>query len=275
MNSKKAGFPFRRKTKNRDPMRIRVSSYNIHGCVDDAGRANPDKVAQVIAGIDADIVALQEVDAEKPFRLNRNQARIIGEAIGHRHLYFPVERTGRHVFGLAMLSRYPIEQSSFDLLPNLFSSLKMRKRGIMHVALQTPGGRLHVFNTHLSIYKLERQVQLGAILRLYEMPQSMRDESIVFCGDLNAGPSSLTHFKLSSIFNDVQKSSRRYRRSHATFPSKAPFFSFDHIFVSDHFMTAKVEVIINPLAVTASDHLPLVADLDFCRCRARADGLKR
>ena len=39
---------------------LRVATYNVHACVGTDGRHDPDRVAAVIAELDADIVALQE-----------------------------------------------------------------------------------------------------------------------------------------------------------------------------------------------------------------------
>ena len=42
------------------PPNLRVATYNVHACVGTDGRHDPDRVAAVIAELDADIVALQE-----------------------------------------------------------------------------------------------------------------------------------------------------------------------------------------------------------------------
>ena len=39
---------------------IRVATYNVHACVGADGRHDPDRVANVIGELNADIVALQE-----------------------------------------------------------------------------------------------------------------------------------------------------------------------------------------------------------------------
>ena len=40
--------------------RIRVATYNVHGCIGTDGRHDPGRVANVITELDADVVALQE-----------------------------------------------------------------------------------------------------------------------------------------------------------------------------------------------------------------------
>ena len=39
---------------------MRVATYNVHGCIGTDGRHDPDRVADVITELDADVVALQE-----------------------------------------------------------------------------------------------------------------------------------------------------------------------------------------------------------------------
>ena len=39
---------------------MRVATYNVHSCIGGDGRHDPERVATVIAELNADIVALQE-----------------------------------------------------------------------------------------------------------------------------------------------------------------------------------------------------------------------
>ena len=41
---------------------LNIVSYNVHECVGTDGRRDPDRIARIIQGLDADIVGLQEVD---------------------------------------------------------------------------------------------------------------------------------------------------------------------------------------------------------------------
>ncbi len=254
---------WRRQINDNDLKSLRVVSYNIRGCVNDDRNIDPYRVVKIIREIDADIVALQEVDAEKPFFKNENQARTISESLGFYHLFFPIEKTGRHVFGLAIASRFPIEQGGFILLPNLYPKLAIRRRGAIGVRLRIPGGTLFVVNTHLSVYRLEQRIQLNAILNWIYFYEVSSKEPMIFCGDLNAGPMSFAYAKLSTYLRDVQTNTDTLLGSKPTFPAKIPFFRIDHIFVSDHLIPLRCAVIKNSLTIKASDHLPLVADLKF------------
>jgi endonuclease/exonuclease/phosphatase family metal-dependent hydrolase len=50
-----------------------------------------------------------------------------------------------------------------------------------------------------------------------------------------------------------------------TFHARSPLFRIDHIFISPHFETVKVEVKKTSDTRIASDHLPLIADLRLFR----------
>ena len=240
---------------------LRVMSYNIYGCVDAHREVNVHKITAIIDQIEPDVIALQEVDAERPFYKNRNQARIIGETLNFDYCYVPLEEEGRHAFGLAILSRFALEQSEFTLLPTLHPSLKMRKRGAMRALIKTPNGDVDFINTHLSVFKMERYRQLRSIIRWGRLSRTAFDKPLIFCGDLNAKPGSLVYRKIAEYLTDVQMAPNLAVRPEPTFPSKVPSFRIDHIFVSDHYNIKHAEVIRTSLTNNASDHLPLVADL--------------
>lgn len=245
-----------------DKIVVRVMTYNIHGCVGDDRVVNPDRIAAIIADLDVDIVALQEVDAGHPAREYRNQAQMVAGVLGVEHIYFPVELEGLRRFGLALLSRFPIVRFDQIRLPNVYPLLNPRKRGALRTLLQTPAGRVYLVNTHLSLFRLERRLQLTALMSGGDVTAVSADEPLVFCGDFNAGPSSDTYKQLSRLLTDVQTASNSGPVG-ATYHAKSPFFRLDHIFVSSHFKPLKTEVCRTADTAAASDHLPLVADLEL------------
>jgi endonuclease/exonuclease/phosphatase family metal-dependent hydrolase len=246
---------------------IRIMTYNIHSCVDTNRNVNPSKLVEIIAEHNADIIALQEVDDQMPLRENQNQARFFADELGMKHIFFPTENSGLHKFGLAILSRFPFNRCHCIFLPNLYPRLKPRKRGSIRASIQTPAGPINLINTHLSLFKLERRKQLKTLLGESWLMAVPEDEPVVICGDMNAGPLSKTYRTLSRYLTDVQKDLKD-SRSHVfqpTFHSKSPLFRIDHIFVSAHLKTISVEVRRTPGTQTASDHLPVVADLTILK----------
>ena len=243
-----------------DKVLLRAMTYNIHGCVGVDRTVNPDKIAAIIADLDVDIVALQEVDAGHPTREYRNQAQMIAGVLDVEHIYFPVEQEGLRRFGLAVLSRCPIVGFDQIQLPNVYPLLNPRRRGALRALLETPAGRVYLINTHLSLFRLERRLQLNALLSGDDFTAVPANEPLVFCGDLNSGTSSETYKQLSHLLTDVQPASNG-GPVEATFHAKSPFFRIDHIFISSHFTPLKTEVRKSADTAAASDHLPLVVDL--------------
>ena len=243
-----------------DKILLRVMTYNIHGCIGADRDVNPGKIAAIIADLDVDIVALQEVDAGHPTREYRDQAQMIADVLGVEHIYFPVELEGLRRFGLAVLSRFPIVGFDQVRLPNVYPLLNPRKRGALCARLETPVGPINLINTHLSLFRLERRLQLTSLMSGDDFTAVPVNEPLVFCGDLNSGPSSDTYKQVSRLLTDVQTASLS-GSAEDTFHAKSPFFRIDHIFVSSHFTPLKTEVRKTADTAAASDHLPLVVDL--------------
>ena len=242
---------------------IRVMTYNIHSCVNTDGLVRPEQVAGVIDELRPHLVALQEVDSGIPRTHYQDQPKILGRLLGMDYRFFPVVKNGDQKYGLAIMSRYPIQQARTNWLPSLYPKLKLnfQKRGVIQATIKTPVGPVHFFNTHLSLYRLERRVQLKALLAKDGLKAVPEAEPLVFCGDLNSGPLSPVYRQLSRFMSDAQKNSLLFEGVLPTFPSRRPLFRIDHIFTSQHFRILKTIVPVNDDTRLASDHLPLCTDL--------------
>jgi len=245
-----------------DAFVLRAMTYNIHSCVNTYREVNPLTVAQIIGALDVDIVALQEVDAENNDGDNHNQAKTIAEILNMDYVFFPVEDTGVRAFGLAVLSRFPIRDYYFTRLP-LSATLIPRKRGAIRATIHTPAGSVHLFNTHLSLYKWEQRKQMKMLLETEWLLSVTDNKPAIFCGDLNAGSFSRTYRRVANYLTDVQKALDEPWLPKPTFHARSPFLRIDHMFISRHFTPRDVDVAINPYTRTASDHLPLIAELSM------------
>jgi endonuclease/exonuclease/phosphatase family metal-dependent hydrolase len=115
-----------------------------------------DQIAELLQDIDADIVVLNEVDFDSSWSLSTNQARYLAQQAGYsywaeqRNLDFRV-LTWKWRFGNAILSRYPILQSSVIDLPG-FSSVETffaGKKRALNCTVELNGNKVRILAVHL------------------------------------------------------------------------------------------------------------------------------
>ena len=58
------------------PPSLRVATYNVHACVGTDGRHDPNRVASVVAELEADIIALQEFTYAAGVAIERSPRRV-------------------------------------------------------------------------------------------------------------------------------------------------------------------------------------------------------
>ena len=102
--------------------RLRVATYNVHGCVGMDGQRSEGRIAEVIASMSADIVGLQELDLGRPRSAHADQAALIATQLGWKYHFHPAMRTGGEQYGIAS----PIGQFSI-MLPSTHACLAWRR----------------------------------------------------------------------------------------------------------------------------------------------------
>jgi endonuclease/exonuclease/phosphatase family metal-dependent hydrolase len=239
---------------------LRVMTYNIHSCIGLDGKARPERIAQVIRSSRADLIALQEVDANRHRSRRHDQARIIAESLSMSHHYYAISDWNGEQYGLAIISRYPLEHLQSGHLTAAEPSRRAEARGAMWVRVDTPVGPVHLINTHFGLRREERLRQAELLLGPDWIGGVPRGEPVILCGDLNAGPRSPVCRSFSRLLVDAQTQVKNHR-PRATFFSPMPVRRLDHIFVSPHFRVEHVLLPRTPAAKIASDHLPVCAEL--------------
>jgi endonuclease/exonuclease/phosphatase family metal-dependent hydrolase len=157
-------------------MPITLATYNIHACVGTDRRFDPQRTANVVRELDADVVALQEV--EKRCVEGSDLLDFLGAAVGLTTIAGPIlfRETGN--FGNALLTRLPIlAVSRIDL-----SQPRREPRGALDVALACGGKKMQVVATHLGLCPGERRWQIRRLLGLFEPGHT---DLAVLLGDLN------------------------------------------------------------------------------------------
>lgn len=257
---RKTGPPARGRSLPTGSGSLKVATYNVHSCIDTARSVNMEKIAAVIARMNADAVALQEVDVHKPRSGHAHQPQWLADRLDMNYRFFPLIESGDGKYGLAILARLPMKDIKFDHLPALALKRPREVRGAMWVQLRTQFGPVQMVNTHLGLLAAERRLQVSALLGEDWLAGTSLDEPLVFCGDFNAGLHSYVYRQIRQSLIDVRRAAGK-RAAGATFLSYLPMLYLDHIFVSRHLVPVRVEVPQIPPARSASDHLPLFAEL--------------
>lgn len=240
---------------------VRVMTYNVHSCIGLDGKMSPQRIARVIAQGEPDIVALQELDVGRPRTRGRNQAEEIARELSMTYHFHPAIRLEDERYGDAVLSRYPTRLVRSGILPTIIPARVMEPRGALWVEIAVGSHTLQLLNTHLGLVAREQQAQVAALLGPDWLGHPDCREPAILCGDLNFGPRSYAYRQLAAQLRDVQVEHRR--RPQATCPSLWPLVRIDHIFVKGPLQVKSAAAVQTRLARHASDHLPLVAELQL------------
>jgi endonuclease/exonuclease/phosphatase family metal-dependent hydrolase len=243
-------------------MQFRVLSWNIHKCTGGIDRrCDPARTAQMIARCNPDIALLQEVAADGSWYRDERQVDVLGDLLAMPHRsYFVNVRLGRRrgSYGNALLSRHPIVSTG-----NLDLTQPGRKaRSVLHaeVRIALPSGAtraVHVFNLHLGLGERERRRQLVQFLAGQPFAGLRRRTPIVVAGDFNDVWGTLGPRLLEPA--GFQGPARPLR----TFPAYAPLRALDSFYVRGSVDVVRLTTVRHSPARMASDHLPLLAELQL------------
>ncbi|MEE4451739.1 endonuclease/exonuclease/phosphatase family protein [Novosphingobium resinovorum] len=231
-------------------MHLKFASYNIHKAVGLDRRRDPERILAVLKEIDADVVALQEVDR----RYGRRMAVLPLDAIQAATDYVPVplsmkpDSLGWH--GNAILVRKGIDVVEAAPVPLPV----LEPRGAVRADLAVEGRRLRVVGMHLDLSGIRRRHQVRSVLShcagcADRMPT-------VMMGDLNEWARTGGALREFDAGWQVLAPGR-------SFPSRRPMALLDRIIVSAEWAVAGTHVHHSGLSAIGSDHLPVVASLSL------------
>ena len=225
-------------------------TYNIHSGRGLDGRLQLERIARVIEAESPDWVALQEVDSQRKRTRHQDQAGWLAQRLGYHYTFVAARKWTRGEYGNAILSRVPPLECRRILLPKP-RRLPLEARCLMQCRYQWGSGEIEIWNTHLGLLAGERRAQVALLLQYIAESQV----PLILCGDFNARIRSPEVLGLASLLHRVP--------SQKTFPGLLPLLHLDHIFVSPQLAWRTVHAPRTGLARHASDHLPLVAELQF------------
>jgi endonuclease/exonuclease/phosphatase family metal-dependent hydrolase len=233
------------------PVTLRVVTYNIHRSIGMDRRRRPDRVAEVLRDIGADVIALQEVIGAGPRGVSHIEE--IGAALGMGWVMAPVRKLREHHFGNAVLSRFPIEHHAEHSL----SWKTCEERGLQRADINADGHTLHLYNVHLGTAILERRHQAERVASIVADKHVTGPKLVL--GDFNEWMRGMTTKLLSSKLKSVDLT--LYLKRRRTYPGLFPILHLDHIYYAGRLEIVGIELPRTRLSLVASDHLPLVADV--------------
>ncbi len=188
----------------------------------------------------ADIVTLQEMDEKGVER--------IAHALGLNYVYYPgsIHPVGNKYYGPAVLSRWPIEESSKLVLPHI-GRFRRQQRTATVAVVRVRQQRVKVYGVHF-----ETQLRVSESARRDQVSYVLSDAAkfqgpVVIAGDFNShgiGPFLVRN---------------GYRWLTADVGPTVEFFTWDHIFVRNFAPSPAARVGVVREVHGASDHHPVWA----------------
>ncbi|MGH8884402.1 MAG: endonuclease/exonuclease/phosphatase family protein [Egibacteraceae bacterium] len=253
---------------------LRIATYNLlHGLDFRTGMVDLDGACAVIAGLEADVVAVQEVDRGLERTGGVDQVARLAELLGWHGAFAPAllgdpdtrwsacppEDAAVPAYGVGLLSRLPLADVQRRALPGGGDGQRKLRaspqkpgwdhepRVALSASVAADGGLVRVTTTHLSYLPWRCVAQLRAAARFAQARRGHGAAALL--GDLNL-PAWGARLALSGT-----------RWAHAggapTYPAWEPKIQTDQLLVTGGLLVR--ELTVGPPAT--SDHLPLLATL--------------
>ena len=271
---------------------MKILTYNVHGWQTPDGGPNVEQIAEVIAGAGADLVGLNEVFHPAPAAAPAAAGALpwLAERLGMSYAFAATQAADpapRHPpYGNALLSRWPIVAHAAH---HLSPAASYGKRGLLEARVRLPAGpALTIYVTHLD--HRSEELRLGQWTSALTWLARDRDRLHLVLGDFNAlaatdyaAPGAVDRLAayqaargwpiaafdvigrvLAAGYADAYAAAAGRAAAGATLPAADPERRIDYIFLPAPFVSALrgCAPVRSPLTARASDHLPVLAEID-------------
>lgn len=236
---------------------IKVASYNIRKSLGTDRRRQPERILKILEELNADIVALQEVDRRFGQRTTTISPDMIVDHTDYMPVRFGIREQSLGWHGNVLLVRKGLEVRNQQRIE--LPAFEPRGAVLSDVVLGTETVR--VVGMHLGLIGNWRLKQAEAVVTYLEKLEG--DMPTVIMGDLNQWAQDGGCLAEFARHHDVITPG-------PSFHSRRPMLSLDRIITSRDFQLEAAGVHHTALARTGSDHLPVWAELSLLRAEAAA-----
>lgn len=229
---------------------LAVATYNVHRCVGADGWCRPARIAEVLAELDADVIALQEIHSH-PSNDEQDSLGYLARALDAVAIPGATRVREGRAYGNALLLR----RGHVRRMRTLSLAVGNREpRGAIVADLEIDDLPIRIIATHFGLRRSERAVQLTTLLT--EAVEAHTWSPLVIMGDMNEWlVNTGARRALNELFGTCAQS--------ATFPSRFPLFRLDGVWARPASALVTLSTHVSSLARRASDHLPVRAVIDL------------
>ncbi|MDA7882281.1 endonuclease/exonuclease/phosphatase family protein [Akkermansiaceae bacterium] len=227
---------------------LRIVSYNLHHGEGMDGKLDLERLARIIAKEKPDLVALQEVDQKCKRSGNVEQAAELGRLLKMNHAFGKFMDYQGGEYGMAVLSRFPIEKVTRHVLPS-----GAEPRCALEVQIKPEGWTEHLSFVGIHLDWTEGGFRLKQVSRLVDLKGA-----VILAGDFNAEPGSPTLEILKKAGWETLR-----KKSVKTCPADKPTHEIDFFIVRGLPEFTYTERVIDERV--ASDHRPISAAISFSK----------
>lgn len=221
-----------------DPAQLRVLTYNIQQGYDQHGQRAYLEQMEVIRSKNPDILGLQESDVARFSGGNADIVRLFAEGLNMHAYYGP--KTVNGTFGIALLSRYPLENPQ-----TFFMYSAGEQTAAITADIVVRGIRYHVLVTHLG--------NGGPIIQQQQVLEELQGKSnVIAMGDFNFRPDTDQYALTTQTLDNAW-----VLAGEPITPGLERSNLIDHIFVSPGMAIKSAEYIVSEV----SDHPGLLVEI--------------
>jgi endonuclease/exonuclease/phosphatase family metal-dependent hydrolase len=232
---------------------IRVMTYNIHVGVGMDKKLDLERIAAVIMKEQPDLVGLQEVDRGVTRTEGKDEIRELAALTRMDYAFAHNLDYQGGQYGVAILSRMLIQKTDHQKYENLREA---ERRGMLRVEVELAGKTIQFVTTHL-----DYQYADGRLFETEQLLKMLSSEKgpMIVAGDFNDEPNGSAYQRVLQSFEDAWVASRA-KADGFSYPADKPAKRIDYIFIrkGDGMRVKKAWTV----STLASDHLPVVADLE-------------